>query len=72
MEMVGAMIEANPRDVRIVVLAYGAWTVVFNGTGTAPEHVLNLNSGSQLRWNGSDWIMAIDGEYAPGMWRLWL
>lgn len=49
-----------------------AWTVVFNGTGTAPEHVLNLNSGSQLRWNGSDWIMAIDGEYAPGMWRLWL
>ncbi len=50
----------------------GAWFVAFNGTSQVKEHVRNLNSGSQLRWNGADWVMAIDGEYAPGMWRLWL
>lgn len=50
----------------------GAWVVAFNGTSQVQEHVRNLNSGSQLRWNGADWVMAIDGEYAPGLWRLWL
>lgn len=50
----------------------GAWTVAFNGTSQAQEHVENLYSGSQLRWNGSDWVMAIDDEYGPGLWRLWL
>ncbi len=24
----------------------------------------------QLRWNGREWGMAIDGHYAPGYWRL--
>lgn len=55
----------------IIQYQNGAWQVVFNA-GAAIEYVLNLNSGSQLRWNGSDWVMAIDGEYAPGLWRLWL
>lgn len=48
-----------------------AWTVSYSGS-SPNEYVLNMKSSSQLRWNGFDWVMAIDGEYPPGMWRLWL
>ncbi len=47
-----------------------AWTVSFTASGSGPQHVLNLNTGTQLRWNGDDWVFAIDGSYGPGYWRL--
>lgn len=52
----------------------GQWVVVFNANAVVPapvpQYVLNLATGRQLRWNGYDWVLTIDGEYPPGMWRL--
>jgi hypothetical protein len=55
----------------IIEYRQGAWTVTFSPVrgDTAPHFVLNLKSGNQLRWNGEDWVMTIDGLYAPGYWR---
>lgn len=53
------------------IIAYNgsAWTVAFH-PGTTRQVVLNQTTGRQLRWNGQEWVMAIDGVYAPGYWRL--
>lgn len=49
----------------------GAWGVAFQATSQhTVQHVLNLHSGRQLRWSGSEWLMSIDGLYGPGYWRL--
>lgn len=57
------------------VIAYnnGAWTVVFSAASTtAQQFVLNIYTGRQLRWDGTQWSIAIDGEYSPGLWRVFL
>jgi hypothetical protein len=49
----------------------GQWIVSFNSQiNPAQQYVLNLNTGSQFRWTGSEWVMAIDTFYGPGYWRL--
>lgn len=49
-----------------------SWSVVYSPVvgNQTPEYVLNLNSGRQLRWNGWDWVLTVDGTYPAGMWRL--
>jgi hypothetical protein len=49
-----------------------SWHVAFKASAaTSVQHVLNLNTGRQLRFNpGGDWERAIDGTYNPGFWRL--
>ena len=55
----------------IIVYHSGAWVVSFASTGhTSTEYVLNSFNGKQLKWNGAEWVMAIDGNYGPGYWRL--
>lgn len=56
----------------IIQYTGGSWTVSFNSVGSTQQYVLNRNKGNQLRWTGDDWVMAIDGTYLPGAWRLWL
>lgn len=48
------------------------WYVVFRPTRGAEvsDYVLNLRSGRQLRWDGDDWVLTIDGHYMPGYWTL--
>jgi hypothetical protein len=56
----------------IIQYISGQWQVVFDAS-TMPnpdQYVLNTYSGSQLRWTGEDWVLAIEGEYSGGYWRL--
>lgn len=65
----GNPISAHEGD----VLEYqnGFWTIVFDASATTQVHYLvNLRSGKQLKFHDGTWIMAIDGEYHPGFWRL--
>lgn len=51
----------------------GVWVVSFASNDIKASHlVLNLFSGRQLRWTGSEWVMNIDTTYGPGYWRLYL
>lgn len=51
----------------------GGWTIEFTAaTTTAVQYVLNAYTGRQLRWDGQQWTVAIDGVYFPGYWRLGL
>lgn len=57
----------------IIQYQSGSWAVVFDSvTETTIKHVVNLHSGRQLRWTGSEWILSIDGVYSPGFWRIHL
>lgn len=51
----------------------GAWVVAFNSNqSTEAQYVVNLKSGKQMKHVDGGWIMAVDGEYNPGYWRLYL
>jgi len=54
----------------IIMFTNGAWTVDFSAVGSSQQYVLNKHTGKQLRWNGEDWVIALDGEYSPGYWSL--
>lgn len=57
----------------IIEYVNGAWTVVFSSqTTSSQQYVLNSFTDRQLRWTGQSWLMAVDGVYAPGFWRLHL
>lgn len=48
-----------------------AWVVSFQATiNPTPQHMLNLHTGNQLRWTGTEWTMGIDNIYPPGYWHL--
>lgn len=48
----------------------GKWIVAFKSNeATDVQYLVNLKTGKQLKFDG-EWIMSIDGEYAPGEWRL--
>ena len=65
-------ISAREGDI-IEYSATGGWQVSFNAaTTTALQYVVNLRSGKQLRFLDGSWIMAIDGTYNTGFWRLLL
>jgi hypothetical protein len=57
----------------IIQYRNGAWGVMFNAVDHPQvEYVTNSNTGRQLVWNveQQSWVMALDGVYAPGYWRL--
>jgi len=56
----------------IIQYTGGQWVVVFQAAGQGVQHVTNLHTLNQLRWTGVDWVLAIDGSYGPGFWRLHL
>ncbi len=64
-------IAAHTNDIIQYSSLASQWLVSFNSKlNVLPQNVLNLYSGRQLKWNGVDWIMAIDTFYSPGYWRL--
>lgn len=49
------------------------WEVVFDSkTSTDQQVVFNSRSGRQLKWTGNIWVDAIQAEYHPGFWRVFL
>jgi hypothetical protein len=55
----------------IIQFEDGAWVVKFDPTVvTLPQYLVNLKSGKQLHWTGSDWAVAVEGIYYPGYWRI--
>jgi len=57
----------------IIQYGYNGWTVAFQAeTTTTVNFVLNLRNYKQLKFDptSKEWLMAIDGRYYPGYWRL--
>ena len=48
------------------------WHVVFDASAqdTAIIYTSNLNTGKQYKFENDEWILAYDGEYPNGTWRL--
>ena len=61
----GLLAEAND----IIQYTGSAWTVALRPDATR-QVVLNQATGRQLRWTGREWVLAIDGYYTPGYWRV--
>lgn len=64
-------LEASMND--IIEFDGTNWFVAFDASAiTIPQWVLNSTSGDQLRWTGEMWVMAVDGVYNQGYWRIFL
>jgi hypothetical protein len=47
------------------------WAVSFdNQQATSVEYVSNLNTGTQYKWDGVQWVKSWEGEYKNGLWTL--
>lgn len=47
------------------------WNIIFDASEIVEiTYVTNLNTGTQYRFDGENWLMSIDGEYPIGTWRL--
>lgn len=47
------------------------WVVSFDSqTDTNIQYVSNLNTGTQYKWNGDQWVKSWEGEYKNGLWTL--
>jgi hypothetical protein len=47
------------------------WLVAFDSQqSTSVQYVSNLNTGTQYKWNGDQWVKSWEGEYKNGEWSL--
>ena len=46
------------------------WVVAFDSNNTGAEYVTNLNTTTQYRWTGAEWVKSYEGVYGPGEWSL--
>lgn len=47
------------------------WNVIFDSQAeTSVQYVSNLNTGTQYKWNGDQWVKSWEGEYKNGEWTL--
>lgn len=57
----------------IIEFRGGQWVIDFKARDIkVPHYVLNTTRSQQLRWSGTEWSLSIDGDYAPGFWKLML
>ncbi|NJO61029.1 MAG: hypothetical protein HC836_23045 [Richelia sp. RM2_1_2] len=62
-------LTANAND--IIEYTNSGWAVAFSAFASQDQQfVLNSYSGKQLTFDGKNWVLAVDGEYHPGFWRL--
>jgi hypothetical protein len=48
-----------------------SWTVSFDsGAVETVQYVINLNTGTQYKWNLNQWVKSWEGEYKNGEWSL--
>lgn len=74
---IGPSVAWGPLTARVndvIEFRAGQWVVDLAAaqTGSTPRYLVNLMSGRQLRFNGTDWALVVDGTYSPGLWRLQL
>ncbi len=47
------------------------WSVAFDSQqSTSVQYVSNLNTGTQYKWDGDQWVKSWEGEYKNGEWSL--
>lgn len=58
----------------IIEWSGSAWSIVFDASAiinaTTVTYTTNLNTGTQYRWNGEDWLLSVEGQYPQGTWRI--
>lgn len=65
----GQNLVANAND--IIEFDGTHWNVVFDSQShNTIEYVSNLNTGTQYKWNGNQWLKSWEGEYKNGLWTL--
>ena len=48
-----------------------SWHIVFDASSVSNEtFVTNLNTQTQYKWTGENWILSYEGEYPNGTWRM--
>jgi hypothetical protein len=65
----GAQLIAYAND----IIQYNGtrWTVSFDSqTDNILQYVSNLNTGTQYKWNQTQWVKSYEGEYKEGLWTL--
>lgn len=65
----GQDLVANAND----IIEYNGtnWTIVFDSQQIdSIQYVSNLNTGTQYKWNGNQWVKSWEGEYKNGEWTL--
>lgn len=47
------------------------WVIVLDSSETSDiVYTTNLNTGVQYRWNGTEWLLSVEGDYPAGTWRV--
>jgi len=65
----GRDLVANAND--IIEYNGSYWFVSFDSrSDTTLQYVSNLTTGTQYKWNGSQWVKSWEGEYKEGLWTL--
>lgn len=64
-------VDADAND--IIQYTNGQWVVSFDASENFDTHlVLNTRNAKQMKWDQSQWQLALEGTYNPGYWRLFL
>lgn len=62
-------LKAKSQDV--IEFNSGAWAVAFDSkASTEDQFLVNNSTNKLLRFTDGQWVVAIDGQYAPGLWRM--
>ncbi len=65
----GADLVANAND--IIQYDGAQWSVSFDSQNIdSVQYVSNLNTGTQYKWDGIQWVKSWEGEYKNGEWTL--
>jgi len=48
------------------------WNIVFDASANTDKtiYTTNLNTGIQYKWSNGEWLLAFEGEYPHGTWRI--
>ena len=44
--------------------------LIYNDVVITTLYTTNLNTGVQYYWDGDQWLLSVDGEYAKGDWTI--
>jgi hypothetical protein len=64
----GTNLIANAND--IIQWNGNYWTVAFDSRESSVQYVTNLNTTTQYRWTGWEWVKSFEGLYDTGYWSL--
>ncbi len=53
-----------------IVFDASADKLIYNDVVITTLYTTNLNTGVQYYWDGDQWLLSVDGEYAKGDWTI--